>query len=222
MIDASTTIGACTRSAWRKPSSRPSARSIERDTIEQQEDDRRQQDIGDQRMTRDAVQQPLPGRKRLIFLHGKARRIDVAAGQSSVEIVPVGVMGGVMPPPIRVGRQSEQAAQHADRVVGAMLLDAKHAAGAQRPLEAAERCFGFAARHPVVNIAESGHEIGAAGRRNVAAAFRCGPATRTRERSLPSLSSARAGSETANPARATAKHRQNAFIVIPLPQAKRG
>jgi hypothetical protein len=49
----------------------------------------------------------------------------------------------------------------------AMIDDAEHAAGLQRLVEGAQRAVGLAALDPVVQVAESEHEVGAAGRRDV-------------------------------------------------------
>ena len=140
-IDATTMTGTCTSSTSRQPSSatsvpnrqsrasvgemdrpalaHPAARRVERHAIEQQEDQRRQQQVGDQRMARQAVEQALPGRQREILAHREAGRIDVGAAAAAVEVVPVGVMQAVLAAQLANGVSVIRLHSPADQRIGA-------------------------------------------------------------------------------------------------------
>jgi hypothetical protein len=73
--------------------------------------------MGEQGMACRSIEQPLPKRPFAIFFYGQARRIDIGARSPLVEIVPVCVVSGMLPAPIRVGREREQAAYHPHQIV---------------------------------------------------------------------------------------------------------
>src|SRR5215211_4455172 len=60
-----------------------------------------------------------PGRKGVVLGNGQAGRVDVAAvAGTAVKVVPGGMMLGMLPAPVRIGRQREDRAEPAQRVVG--------------------------------------------------------------------------------------------------------
>jgi hypothetical protein len=74
-------------------------------------------------MMNQPVEQPSQPRQRTIFSHRQARRVDINAARSPIQIVPSGVVTGVLPSPMRIWRQRDNAADHAEQVVGTAGLE---------------------------------------------------------------------------------------------------
>ena len=102
----------------------PALARVKRRPIEEDEYDRRQQQVGDDRMIGEAHDPSAPPRQGAIFRDRHARRIDIQpAGGAPIQIVPRTVMSCMLPAPEGVRRQRHQAAQDADQVVRASRLE---------------------------------------------------------------------------------------------------
>ncbi len=111
------------RQVNRPPLAHPGARRLERQAVEHQEHDGRDDQVGDQRVPHGAGQPAPRWRHGFVFLDRQACRVDVARHVSPVQVVPTRVVLRVMTAPIGEWRQRRQAAQHADHNVGPARLE---------------------------------------------------------------------------------------------------
>ena len=96
----------------------PGERRLERDPIQDQENDRRHDDMGDQRMAHRACHPFPPGGHCLILLERQACRIDVTGHIARVEVIPLLVVQRMMAPPIGKRRECRQATQDPNHQIG--------------------------------------------------------------------------------------------------------
>ena len=124
----------------------------------------------DQRMARQPIEKAAPRRQRPVFVDGEAGGIDVGAGIALVEIVPDGVVAGMLAPPVGIGREREHAAKRPtrlfalrrakERAVAAIVLDDEdaHQKRAGR--------YGERERQPIGNLKRPVHQRAGAGEKD--------------------------------------------------------
>ncbi len=98
----------------------PSLGDVEGQPVEDDEDQRRQQNVRYQRVPAQAVQAAAPAAEHPVLGQGQAGRIDVEPARAApVEVVPDAVVSGMLAPPKGVGRQGQEAAHRPEHMIGA-------------------------------------------------------------------------------------------------------
>ena len=97
----------------------PGRRRVKGDAVEHEEHQRRQQQLRQQRVPHGTVSEAAPSPHGPVLRDRRACRVNVGAAVAAVEVVPDRVVPRVLAPPVPVGREGEQRAEPAHRVVRA-------------------------------------------------------------------------------------------------------